>query len=89
MGELPEGKMCFCRSNALIPCSFGDSKINIIVLINGCFHNGPVICPRLVIMAQGRLYWPETIFKSVENITDGWCVPYITGCVVNFNINMK
>jgi len=30
-----------------------------IVLINGCFHNGPVICPRLVIMAQGRLYWPE------------------------------
>jgi hypothetical protein len=32
---------------------------NIIVLINGCFHNGPVICPRLVIMAKGRLYWPE------------------------------
>ena len=54
MGELPEAKMCFCRTNALIPCSFGDSKINIIVLINGCFHNGPVICPRLVIMAQGR-----------------------------------
>jgi hypothetical protein len=26
--ELPEGKMCFCRSNALIPCSFRDSKIN-------------------------------------------------------------
>ena len=22
-----------------------------IVLINGCFHNGPVICPRSVIMA--------------------------------------
>jgi hypothetical protein len=52
MGELPEGKMCFCRSNALIPCSFCDSKINIIVLINGCLHNGPVICPRLVIMAH-------------------------------------
>ena len=34
-------------------------KFIIIVLINGCFHNGPVICPRLVIMAQGRLYWPE------------------------------
>ena len=45
-------KMCFCRSNALIPCSLCDSKINIIVLINGCFHNGPVICPRLVIMAH-------------------------------------
>jgi hypothetical protein len=29
MDELPEGKMCFCRSNALIPCSFCDSKINI------------------------------------------------------------
>ena len=27
-----------------------------IVLINGCFHNGPVKCRRLVIMAQGRLY---------------------------------
>jgi hypothetical protein len=55
-----------------------------------------VICPRLVIMAQGRLHWPEaflkllnTHFKSVENITDGRLVPYITGCVVNFNINMK
>jgi hypothetical protein len=44
--------MCFCRSNALIPCSFCDSKINIIVLINGCLHNEPVICPRLVIMAH-------------------------------------
>jgi transposase len=28
-------------------------------------------------------------FKSVEHITDGRFVPYITGCVVNFNINMK
>lgn len=28
MGELSEEKMCFCRSNALIPCSFCDSKIN-------------------------------------------------------------
>ena len=52
MCELPEGKMCFCRSNALIPCSFCDSKINIIVLLNECLHNGPVICPRLVIMAN-------------------------------------
>ena len=47
-------------------------------------------------MAQGRLYWPEAIFevikhtfKSVENITDGRFVPYITDCVVNFNINIK
>jgi hypothetical protein len=24
-----EVKMCFCRSNALIPCSFCDSKINV------------------------------------------------------------
>jgi hypothetical protein len=31
MDELPEGKMCFCRSNALIPCSFCDSKINIYI----------------------------------------------------------
>jgi hypothetical protein len=40
---------------------------------------------------QGRLYWhfKNTHLKSVENITDGRFVPYITGCVVNFNINMK
>jgi hypothetical protein len=31
----------------------------------------------------------NTLLKSVENITDGRFVPYITGCVVNFNINMK
>jgi hypothetical protein len=31
----------------------------------------------------------NTHFKSVEHITDGRFVPYITGCVVNFNINMK
>ena len=35
------------------------SLLYTIVLINGCFHNGPVICPRLVIMAQGRLHWSE------------------------------
>jgi hypothetical protein len=26
-----QGEMCFCRSNALIPCSFCDSKINIYI----------------------------------------------------------
>jgi len=36
----------------------------IIVLINVCFHNGPVIYPRLVIMAQGRLYWPEATARA-------------------------
>ena len=35
-------------------------------LRNGCFHNGPVICPRLVIMTQGRLYWPEAIFEVIK-----------------------
>ena len=44
----------------LFPCSFCDSKINIIVIINGCLHNGPVICPRLVIMAHEYLE-PTTI----------------------------
>jgi hypothetical protein len=28
---IPQGEMCFCRSNALIPCSFCDSKINIYI----------------------------------------------------------
>jgi hypothetical protein len=46
-------------SNELICCFRSFYKNNTIVLINGCFHNGPVRCPRLVIMAQGRLYWPE------------------------------
>jgi hypothetical protein len=27
--------------------------------------------------------------KASKNITDGQFVPHITGCVVNFNINMK
>ena len=27
--------------------------------------------------------------KASKNITDGRFVPYITGCVVNFNVNMK
>jgi hypothetical protein len=36
------------------------------VLRNGCFHNGLVICPRLVIMAQGRLYWPKAIFEVIK-----------------------
>ena len=36
-----------------------------IVLINGCFHNGPVKCPRLVIMTQGRLYWPEATPRAI------------------------
>jgi hypothetical protein len=35
------------------------------VLIHGCFHNGPVICPRLVIMALGRLYWPEAMPRAI------------------------
>ena len=56
----------------------------------GVFIMG-VICPRLVIMAQERQFLKllNAHFKSVENITDGRFVPYITGCVVNFNINMK
>ena len=47
-------------SNVLLRCfRWSFYKNNTIVLINGCFHNGPVICPRLVIMAQWRLYWSE------------------------------
>jgi hypothetical protein len=41
--------------------------------------SGSDICQKLL----------NTHFKSVENITDDRFVPYITGCVVNFNINMK
>ena len=64
-GWTPRRKNVFCRSNALIPCSFCDSKINIIVLINGFLHNGPVICPRLVMNTRNlQLYVlaKQTIF---------------------------
>ena len=33
--------------------------IIIIVLINGCFHNGPAMCPRSVTMAQGVCIGPR------------------------------
>jgi hypothetical protein len=50
-----------CHLEMTIPYRVHDSII--IVLINGCFDNGPDICPRLVMMAQGRLYWPEATLR--------------------------
>ena len=48
--DIIENKMPFI----LYICSLVKfQKIHNIVLINGCFHNGPVMCPRFVIMAQG------------------------------------
>ena len=44
---------------------------------------------KVVLAPRQFLKLLNTHFKSVENITDGWFVPYITGCIVNFNINMK
>ena len=38
----------------------------IMVLINGCFQNGLVIGPRLVIMAQGRLYRTEATPRPIQ-----------------------
>jgi hypothetical protein len=46
---------------------------------NTCQVNNQVLVPNNT----------TNVLKSVQNITDGRCVPYITGCVVNFNINMK
>jgi hypothetical protein len=44
-------------------------KLLIKVLRNGCFHNGPVIYPRLshngprkVVLALGRLHWPSALY---------------------------
>ena len=45
-----------------------------IVLINGCFHNGPVISPRLVIMAQGRLYWPKAMLRANTTFRGPLCL---------------
>ena len=44
--------------------SYCSKLANNIVLINGCFHYGQVICPRFVIMVQWRLYWPEATPRS-------------------------
>ena len=42
---------------------------NTIVLINLCFHNGPVMCPRSLIMAQGdfegHYYRPRTHNRAI------------------------
>ena len=46
---------------------------------NTCQVNNQVLVPNNI----------TNVLKSVQNITDGRFVPYITGCVVNFNINMK
>jgi hypothetical protein len=46
---------------------------------NTCQVNNQVLVPNNT----------TNILKSVENITNGRFLPYITGCVVNFNINMK
>ena len=49
--------------------SFNQIDITI-VLTNGCFHNGPVMCPRSVIMAQGVCIGSRTIQTSRAIITD-------------------
>jgi len=41
-----------------------DVLSNTIVLINGCFHNVPVMCPRSVIMVQGICIGPNDNFYS-------------------------
>jgi hypothetical protein len=43
----------------------------------------PIAC----LKTETTLYDNDIV--GVENIIDGRFVPYITGCVVNFNINMK
>ena len=48
-------------------------------ITNTCQVNNQVLVPNNT----------TNVLKSVENITDGRFLPYITGCVVNFNINMK
>ena len=40
--------------------------IIIIVLINGCFHNGPVMCPRSITMAQGVCIGPRQRRETIH-----------------------
>jgi hypothetical protein len=67
-----------------------------IVLINGCFHNGPVICPRLAIMTQARLYWPEgqynlprAIMNNFLKIKSFWNFLKILKSYENFELCLK
>jgi hypothetical protein len=46
-------------------------------------------CSTNTCQVNNQVLVPNNVLKSVENITDGQFVPYIAGCVVNFNINMK
>ena len=43
------------------------------ILINGCFHNGPVICSRSVIMALWWLYWLSALPRAITAIL-GHCL---------------
>jgi pterin-4a-carbinolamine dehydratase len=36
-----------------------------------------------------NIFNTDNVTSGEKNITDGRCVPNITGCVVNFKINMK
>jgi hypothetical protein len=56
----------------------------------GCLPGNTRVVTRVTtLLFPGKQPIACTHFKSVENITDGRFGPYITGCVVNFNINMK
>jgi hypothetical protein len=51
-------RQCNIRGRAFLP--YLNIEI-IIVLINGCFHNGPVICPKICNNGPRSLYWPEAM----------------------------
>ena len=63
-----------------IKISWHMTSFNIIVLMNGCFYNGPVICPRSVIMVKevcngprqrrGPLQTSEAIITDRGHITE-------------------
>jgi len=48
-----------CRLPLRYSLTFIYNRCMIIVLMNGCFYNGPVICPRSVIMARGGCNGPR------------------------------
>ena len=38
------------------------------MLLNGCFHIDPVLCPSTVVLGRGQLYWHEA--KPRANTAD-------------------
>jgi hypothetical protein len=60
-----------------------------IVLINGCFHNGPVMCPRSVIMARSSVFI-SSLFRFYNRVNNkrigNFSLKYISFAFLNYQL---